>query len=199
MFCSNCGKELPDNAAFCANCGTKLREENAAYINGHPSWTQQYNPVPNVLPQKPQPIMNWYKFLIYFFLYAGAAINFLCAVLYLTGGHFSIFGLDYIYNKYSGLRMLDIGQGIVLIALIPFAFIVRNALAKYKKDAPKMFCIYHVASETIPLIFLFFNAIVMHENTSDVISQFIGTIAGQTLFITLNVIYFNKRKHLFVN
>ena len=27
MFCSNCGKEISENASFCGNCGTKIKED----------------------------------------------------------------------------------------------------------------------------------------------------------------------------
>ena len=25
MFCTNCGKQVPDGAAFCTNCGTPVK------------------------------------------------------------------------------------------------------------------------------------------------------------------------------
>ena len=29
MFCTNCGKELPDGSAFCTNCGMKISSDPA--------------------------------------------------------------------------------------------------------------------------------------------------------------------------
>lgn len=196
MFCSNCGKELPDNIAYCTNCGVKLQN-----VNVRVPWTQQYNPVPPAQPVQIQPAMNWYKFLIYFSLFAGAVINLIAGILSFVGGEYMILGLDpeEVYSTYDGLKILDIGYGIVYLAFIPFALYVRSALAGFKKEAPNMFYIYDIAGSVISASYTLFSSIVMNGDVSETIGQLIGSIAGSVLFIALNVIYFNKRKQLFVN
>lgn len=201
MFCSNCGKELPDNIAYCTNCGVKLQNTNQANANGRVPWTQQYNPVPPAQPVQIQPAMNWYKFLIYFSLFAGAVINLVSGIFSFVGGSYMIFGLDpeTVYSIYDGLKILDIGYGIVYLAFIPFALYVRSALAGFKKDAPNMFYIYNIAGVIVSASYTLFSSIVMDVDISQTIGQLIGSIGGNVLFIALNVIYFNKRKQLFVN
>ena len=198
MFCTNCGKELPDNVAFCTNCGLKLKNTYHSQSEVHAPWTQQYNPVP---PAQPELSMKWYKFLIYFSLIAGAVLNFVYGILNLTGGNYLIYGVEpeTMYSAFEGLQTLDIGFGIVYLALIPFALIVRSSLAKYKKDAPGMLYIYHGACMLISLSYNMFSVIITGGSVSEIIAQALGTVAGVVLFIALNIIYFNKRKHLFVN
>lgn len=41
MFCSNCGRQLPDGTKFCNNCGAQLAEDKA-------------EPKPEATPQKPE-------------------------------------------------------------------------------------------------------------------------------------------------
>lgn len=194
MFCSNCGKELPDNIAYCTNCGVKLQNINNPQASARMPWTQQYNPV------QPQPEMKWYKFLIYFSFFAGAVLNLISGILNFVGGNYLIYGLDpeTVYSTFDGLRILDIGYGIVYIAFVPFALYVRSALAGFKKDAPNMFYIYTIAGSFISVSYSLFSSIVMSGDISETIGQIVGNIAGQVLFIALNIIYFNKRKQLFV-
>ncbi len=197
MFCSNCGKELPDNIAYCTNCGSKLHNENHIHEQARAAWTQQYNPVPPVQPVQPE--MKWYKFLISFSLFAGAVLNLISGVLNFAGANYMILGLDpeTLYSSYEGLRTLDIGYGLVYLAFVPFALYVRFALAGFKNDAPNMFYIYNIAGAFISVSYSLFSSIVMGGDISETIGQIVGNIAGQILFIALNIIYFNKRKHLF--
>ena len=198
MFCSGCGKELPDSVAYCTECGAKLREENSTYINGHPSWTRRFNPVQPAQPVLP---MNWYKFLINFSLFAGAVLNLIMGILNFAGNSFIFSGsdLEMLYSAHEGLRVLDIGYGIVYIALIPFILYVRFAFSGFKKDAPNVFYIYCVADYIISVSYTIFSSIVTDGSFSLTVGQIIGDVAGVILYIALNMIYFNKRKHLFVN
>lgn len=199
MFCSNCGKELPDSIAFCTNCGAKLNNANNINTQVRAPWTQQYNPVPPSQLIQTQPEMKWYKFLICFSLFAGAVLNLVSGILSFVGGNYMIYGLDpeTVYSTFDGLKILDIGYGIVYIAFVPFALYVRFALAGYKKDAPNMYHIYNIAGAFISVSYSLFSSIIMGGDISETIGQIVGNIAGQILFIALNIIYFNKRKHLF--
>lgn len=201
MFCSNCGKESPDSNVFCTECGAKLRQTDYTQASGRQPWTQQYNPAPQAQTIQPQPAMKWYKFLIYFSLFLAAADNLIFGILNFFGGNHFINGLDAatLYAAHDGLKILDVGYGIVYLAFVPFAFYIRSVLAGFKKYAPDMFYIYSIVGDLISISYIIFSAIVTEGNISETAGELVSTVAGSILYIALNVIYFNKRKHLFVN
>jgi TM2 domain-containing membrane protein YozV len=54
MFCSNCGKQNPDNARFCANCGATITDQpNPQYTTPPPQPQPQYSPPPQAAVQPP--------------------------------------------------------------------------------------------------------------------------------------------------
>lgn len=61
MFCSNCGKQIPDNSAFCPNCGTAFSQPQQPQYNQPqqpqypPQYPPQYQPQPGgyMPPQAP--------------------------------------------------------------------------------------------------------------------------------------------------
>lgn len=83
MFCPNCGTQCPDDTKFCPNCGSTVANnqptENTQQNFGQPNYTQPNN---YTQPQmyNVQFEMKWFKFLIYFGLFAGAVLNCLSAI-----------------------------------------------------------------------------------------------------------------------
>ena len=72
MFCSNCGKNLNGSETFCSGCGHAVHGSEAE---------------PTAVPytQSPALPMKWYKFVIYFQLFAGAVLYVYDAFQYATG------------------------------------------------------------------------------------------------------------------
>ena len=56
MFCTNCGKQLPDSAKFCTNCGTRM--ETAEPVNYFkPAQKSLADEMPEVKPvPAPEPV-----------------------------------------------------------------------------------------------------------------------------------------------
>ncbi len=54
MFCSNCGKENPDNAKFCASCGTSIADAPRQQYTTPPP-QPQYAPPSQAAVQPPSP------------------------------------------------------------------------------------------------------------------------------------------------
>ena len=53
MFCSNCGKQLPDGAKFCNRCGAKVKQKPAP----EPVFAPEPEPIPEpVFASEPEPI-----------------------------------------------------------------------------------------------------------------------------------------------
>ena len=147
MFCPNCGKNVGDAERFCPNCGAALNQ-NTPSANPQPSYQQPayqqptyqqpnyhqgnyqqqpYQPVyQQPVQQYPYP-MNWYKFVIYFALFASAVLNGITGIMHLTGGYWSAQGVEaeWIYAVFSGLQVVDIFVGIASLVLAAFAIVTR--------------------------------------------------------------------------
>ena len=171
MFCPNCGSQVPDTSRFCPSCGASLgapaQQEpvqpatppspgvppapGAAPIPGTP-------PVPGAAPIQSyagtaEPSMKWYKFLIYFALFAGALLNVGNAFTVFTGAHYDG-SAKYVYAMFGGLQAVDIIYGVVLIGLAVAAIYVRQQLAHFKKSAPKMFLVLYGANAVVGILYL---------------------------------------------
>lgn len=145
--------------------------------------------------------MAWYKYLIYFGLFAGAVINLIYSIGYMTGAIYMIetngeVTAKQVYAYYGqALQVVDIMYGIFLIAFSVFAIILRYQLANFEPEAIKFVKIFYSISAVSPFIY----AISVAPITSQSIDKnvIISLISGIVILIC-NIIYFNKRAHLFV-
>lgn len=156
-------------------------------------------------PAQPQMPMKWFKFLIYFGLFFGAFINAVTGVMSIFGLTYSILGYEpaFIYSLVDNLQMIDSVYGVTMLALAAMRIITRFQLAKFKRYAPKMFMIV-IAVETV---FTFIYSIAYNTvlQSADFLRDAMdlgadaGLIFGTVILLIGTGVYFNKRKHLFVN
>ena len=208
-FCSTCGAKIENESTqFCSNCGAKI---STPVTNSTPvtSSTPVYQPqqtVPAYTPVEPvvEYKMKWYKFLIYFALFFGAFINFVFGFNYITGGIYFVqsdgqVSADMVYNVYgAGLKVLDVIEGIMMIAIAAFGIYTRIRLAKYKANAPMCVYILYGAGAGLTLLYNIALLAVTGLNQLTTVSG-ITSLAVSVGFVLLNYAYFTKRKSLFVN
>ena len=145
--------------------------------------------------------MAWYKFLIYFALFAGAVLNFIYGVNYLSGGIYysqtnGQITSEIVYAYYGEvLKFLDIVMGFSLIALSVFGLILRQKLVKYSLDAPKLAYVFYSLSFGLGCIYSLLVSTIIAKpiGVSEVCSLVINGVFG-----VFNIQYFRKRAHLFV-
>ncbi len=144
--------------------------------------------------------MNWFKFIIYFQLFVTAITGVVNGFRIMTGLHYGLDSVEVeiVYLFYSGLKTLDIVTGIMLILIGIFAIFTRFMLAGYKKSGPPMYLGLQIANILISIVYIiaFYSILDSIEDINS--STFVSLIVSIVLLI-INVIYFNKRKHLFVN
>jgi len=180
MYCNRCGAVIDENSVYCEVCGQPLKTGNIK--SG----------------------MRWHKvFLVLFGLSAFA--NVVIGLIYFAGLQYNEYDSvsknrefrDYIYAKNYGLHALDIAFGITCIVLALFQFFVISRLAKKKRKAIfclGMFYVHIVCSELIYAI-----AITrVTEFNPDLISLS-RYLLIHLMAATINLVYYGKRKHLFVN
>lgn len=206
MNCQKCGSYMNDNQAFCPNCGNANANANQQPQYQQPQYQQaqyqqpqyqqpQYQPPyqPNNGSQLP---MNWFKFLIYFALFASGVLNIISGITAMTGSQYGgLQGLVYMY--FGGLQALDIIYGICCIALGAFAIYVRMRLAGYYKNGPQMLNVLYIAAVALSLIYVIGVSIVVG---GDVPLNFASTIVSAGVSVAMvvaNTVYFKKRAHLF--
>lgn len=189
MYCSNCGTKIDYESKFCINCGAEL-SQNASQ-----------NSEPSPLAQKPLG-MGWFNFLIYFALFAGAVINTVNGVRYITG---LLYGdslqAHFVYRTFDGLKTVDVIMGILCIAVAVFGLFTRFQLAKFCKKGPTLLVLLYASIVVIDLFYIVGLLVVIPADsireinfTNPVVSTLVPFV-----MIFINLAYFKKRKHLFVN
>ena len=199
MYCTKCGKEISDNQRFCTNCGAESKNGSDLF-QGTTSNSSNTFDISEGTTSMP---MKWYKFLIYFALIAGAVLNLANGVMMVTGGIYSVqtggqATADLIYSMYGmSLKMVDMFYGIVLFAIAVLAIMARNKLANYKNDGPKFLYLVYGISLGVVLVYNILVGAITGVGIFNVTT--VTQLVIQGIMIYSNIVYFNKRLHLFVN
>ncbi len=146
--------------------------------------------------------MNWYKFLVFFALIAGAVLN----IVY---GIYSMMGMQYgtpevselVYMYYPGMKTTDIVYGTLLFASAGCAVLAEVNLLRFKKNAPLFVYLVYVFNLASTLIYVGLGYIMTKglEDMSGVFSSSLREIAIAVFMLIANMVYFKKRKELFMN
>ena len=178
------------------------QQEHPAYMNNNPTVTSQRShskPCPGYAGGYP---MAWFKFLIYFMLFANAAINIFTAVTYLTGSVYlgedmTMSDVEALYMFYPTAKMIDVIYGVLLIALAAYAIFTRFQLSGFKRRGPFLFILMYVLNLVIGLLYSISIMFTLEAGLLDFISL-VPSIITSVVMIFVNVVYFRKREELFV-
>lgn len=197
-YCSKCGVQLDENMQYCSNCGAQIHP-----IDQDPTPVEQptYRPTPPLTADNFQ--MKWFKFLIYFSLFAGALLNLVNGVnlitgnIYLTQSNGQVTA-DMVYGVYgSSLKTLDLVYGVIMVLIAVFSIYTRVRLAKFKANGPM--CLYILYGAPVAFSILYNVAVSGIIGQSAFNAQIIGSAVTSIGMLLLNYAYFTKRKVLFVN
>lgn len=188
MYCPNCGREVAEGKNFCAGCGAAMNPE----VVSQPDETLQ------VQNQHP---MKWFKFLIYFGLFAGALVNLINGINLLTGTSYG--DMKYlVYRMFKDLKTLDAVIGLLTIGLAVLGVVTRFRLAKFYKNGPKLLIALYISAAVVGLLYVVgaqtIVLAVVKKSMLDISGQ-IGSICSSIVMAVINGIYFKKRSDLFVN
>ena len=195
---------MPNGAKYCTECGTKLPVQPDSVPNvPQPSIQEapayEAQPVMTEAPpaQELQPCeMKWYKFLIYFALWAGAIVNLIDSLQFFTG---SILGddVEILYAYYPLLKVLNLAFALILVTYAVFAIYTRYRLAQFRQNGPVCLHALYLVQLAMVLIYWLAGSLILGE-WLDLASGFSDLISS-IVILCINIVYFRKRKHLFVN
>lgn len=227
-FCSNCGSPVVQPPQTRAGASGAAKDALRSVVN-QAKQTVQSIPKPSARPQQsaqtyttyqnaaPAPGqtivvadqgMAWYKFIIYVQLWAAAVVFIGAGITIMTGAHYRG-AATLVYGMLPSLRVIDILFGIALIAFAVFCVVTRYDLARFRHQGPTRYLWVYGLSIVIPLIYVAavfailsgYSSMISLSSLipSDSIVQIVVYGIFDIIMIVVNKIYFDKRKHLFVN
>lgn len=181
MICPKCNNEAGEQS-FCPYCGTALTGNAPAYA----------------AETKPEFPMKWFKFLIYFSLFAAAVLNGLSGISTLTGAHYG--GLtDTVYAVFGGMQAVDLIFGLGMIGLAAFNIYTRVRLAGFYQNGPKMLTLVYMLSMVLSIGYVVAAQVVCGGVLELDLTSLISNVITSVVMIIINGVYFTKRAALFVN
>ncbi|MCD8222658.1 MAG: hypothetical protein LUD07_10870 [Clostridiales bacterium] len=193
MYCIKCGAPLKYPVRFCPMCGEPILSGYDSFEKQPAAGRRQIYTYENHAP------MKWFKFVIWVQLFLTAFVSLGCACGYLSGMYSKInTGYHMPYSYFRGLRLLDIIIGIIYLLLAAADIYTRFQLSGFKRIAPRLYIYLLIFNMVIPMLYLvLFHLIVLSKLI--VTPTMIVTVVIDGIMIALNIIYFKKREHLFVN
>lgn len=205
QFCAYCGSVLQGEQKSCPNCGAPCGEAEAQPSVSTPPSTS--TPPRTYAPADPLGVqqlpMNWYKFVIWFQLFANALLNAISGVTAATGAHYAGVA-DQVYALVPMLKPVDLLYGSLLFGAAIFALVVRGRLKKFCKNGPMLYYVLFGLQMVVTVFYLVASAVVISGSVMSSYyqpdySSSVSSLIGTGVVLVCNVIYFNKRKALFVN
>lgn len=148
--------------------------------------------------------MNWYNFVakVQYILILIANAYVLVWLLFMGGIYGSKEGQEFMHEVSGAFIAVDVLYIILIVIASVLCVLVRQKLVKFQKDAWKWYIGYLIFNLGASVIYYIGLAIVYGAvgfSASVFAARIITSLFASGIDITLNYIYFNKRKHLFVN
>ncbi|MBR3157780.1 MAG: zinc ribbon domain-containing protein [Atopobiaceae bacterium] len=211
MFCPFCGSEVPDSVRFCPSCGgdvaaeidaekTQKRQQPAQASQQQPASSAAAPISTELTSAQKREIglaqatseglgMGWYKFMIYFQLFAGAVIDIIVGLSVM-----SISRLGSEYGTPSSFSAIFVFMGVFYIAFGIFYIYCRTLMARFSTKAITTLYIVYGVNIAVSVLGLIGSTRSGSSPTSTM------TNLGATIvLLVINMSYFKKRAHLFVN
>ena len=213
---------MPEGTRFCMNCGSTMipQETNGQAsgegprdgIDGQYRQYDQYQQNGGYQQQKPDIMtlansysstpgnypLKWFKFLIYFSLWASAVLNTVNALNLFRGAEYGEFKAAF-YSNYPALRPLDYSFAVVCLGFAGFSIFTRFRLAGFKKNAPKLLLLLYIVSAAVSILYNLLLKAVLGMNVELDYVVITSQIITSVFMIIVNSIYFKKREDLFIN
>lgn len=205
ITCKVCGAVVDNTrVSVCPRCNNELTSQ-------YPVDGVQTNA--NAMVGYAQP-MKWFKFIIWFQLFASAIGNLYNGIQYLTG---DLYGeaTEVMYEVFTSLKTLNTVYGYFCIFIALYAIVTRFMLSGFKSIGPKLLYFLYILLGVTTLVYtlLFQNITNINDDLKgyyyairglsfniDYISMWIrvaGNLIANLVLICVNFAYFSNRSNLF--
>lgn len=140
--------------------------------------------------------MKWYKFLIYFALFAAAAVNMVSLALSIVD-LVNILGMGVTDGRIKGALATVIIYCAYLVILSAFLIVTRFSLARFECDGPMLLICIYIADFVISIAYCIAWSYILGKSAFGIYQIIILVIYA--VMAHLNYIYFEHRSNLFVN
>ena len=193
--CAGCGAEFDDTSKYCPYCGAEYG--NAAY---QPGAAEEYGWQPEK-PKKEEQVINtnqgmiWHRVML-FLLIVNAIWSIITGIGYMN--RYRNAEWIEVFRYYSGLQFYIMVCGVAQIAIGVYALVVYNRLRKYKRNGPSSLKMMYIICIAVPLILQAWQGSILPESKMIERNTFFDLVKN-ILMLTINNVYYSKRKDLFVN
>ena len=216
-FCENCGTAIQQAAAETPASATALTSETPV----------SETPVSETLASAPQETtatndgvfssstanssqaapagetqewgLKWHN-VLKVLLILGALLNLANSTSFITGSQYTASGVsaDVVYAIYgNGLKVLDMCYGFVCIGLAVLAGVITFQLHTFKKTGPILLLSLYGINFISSILYLVAGSAITGINLFTASTA--GSLAGSFTMFFVNKIYYDHRKHMFVN
>ncbi|MCD8082424.1 MAG: hypothetical protein LUE86_02580 [Clostridiales bacterium] len=174
-----------------------IRELTAEEVAEHPVTTGEF--LTNGETENSERGMKWFKFIIWFQLFASAIVGMLSAMVYMKGLHHGG-SAALVYSLFGGMKTLDRLVGSVMFVEAVACIVVRQKLAGFRKGAPAMYLTIGAVTTFLPIVYLTLAAWVMRVSILTLLnSSVLTSVITGVVLLAVNAVYFANRADLFVN
>lgn len=202
-FCAYCGSAYQEDQKFCSNCGAPTQESQPQSAAPAPTYTppQSFAPAGSLGVQAFP--MNWYKFIIWFQLFASALMNAVMGLVAVTGTQYGG-GAEQVYDLVPMLKPLDLIYGSLLVGSALLALVTRGRLRRFCKNGPVLYHILLGLQIVLPVFYQVVSGMVISSSIlggsyQPDYTSVISSMISSSVMLVCNIVYFNKRKAMFVN
>lgn len=139
--------------------------------------------------------MKWYKFAVYFQLFAFAVMNMIWGMMHLMGPIFGYGKASEVIEKYPDIETIEIIMAVLAFLLAILCLVDRQLLWHYKVQGPKLYLLVMAFSGIYNFIYSALASIVIGL---PIFTQYdIGGLISTIIIVVLCRNYFKERKELF--